>query len=125
MAKLPYLQLYTGDILKDTEFRSVSLPARGLWLMMLCIMHEAPRRGYLELASGKPLSHDELARVTGSSSEEVSPLMKELESAGVFSRTTAGTIYNRRMVRDEKERQKHAQRQRKYRGKQRKKEGEK
>ena len=39
--------------------------------------------------------------MTGCSLEQVSRLLRELEDSGVFSRTEHGTIYSRRMVKDE------------------------
>jgi len=106
MAKRPAFQFYPGDWLKDPAVRSVSLAARGLWIDMLCLMHESPRRGYLQLANGKPVTAEQLARMTGCSTDEVSRLLQELEYAGVFSCTEHGVIYSRRMVRDEQKRQK-------------------
>lgn len=102
--KLPSLQFYPGDWLKDPAVRSVSLSARGLWVDMLCLMHESVRRGFLQHATGKPITREQLARMTGCSTEEVSHLLQELEDSGVFSRTEHGIIYNRRMVRDEQKR---------------------
>ncbi len=48
-SKLPAFQFYPGDWLKDPAVRSLPLEARGLWIDLLCIMHESDRRGYLEL----------------------------------------------------------------------------
>jgi hypothetical protein len=42
--------------------------------------------------------------MTGGSRDEVIGLLQELENLGVFSRTTASIIYNRRMVSDEEKR---------------------
>ncbi|HEY4262789.1 MAG TPA: hypothetical protein VGM98_21700, partial [Schlesneria sp.] len=101
--RLPAFQFYPGDWMKDTELRSVSLSARGLWIEMLCLMSEAQRRGYLQDATGSPLGHLQIARMAGCSPQTAKKLIKELEDAGVFSRTeTGGIIYCRRMVRDEK-----------------------
>jgi len=105
MPKLPAMMFYPGDWLKDPAIRAVSLAARGLWIDMLCLMHESPRRGYLQHVSGKPVTAEQLARMTGCSTDEVSRLLQELEDAGVFSCTEHGVIYSRRMVRDEHIRQ--------------------
>jgi hypothetical protein len=43
--------------------------------------------------TGKPVSDEQLARMTGSSSGQVSRLLQELEDSGVFSRTEHGMIY--------------------------------
>jgi hypothetical protein len=71
---------------------------------MLCLMFESVRRGYLQHATGKPVTAEQLARMTGCSTDEVSRLLQELEDSGVFSRTEHGVIFNRRMVRDEHKR---------------------
>jgi biotin operon repressor len=102
--KLPSFQFYPGDWMKDPGVRSVSLEARGLWIDMLCLLFESGRRGYLQHATGKPVSDEQLARMTGGSSGQVSRLLQELEDSGVFSRTEHGTIYSRRMIRDERKR---------------------
>jgi uncharacterized phage protein (TIGR02220 family) len=99
MSKLPAMQFFTSDWLSDSGVRSVSYAARGLWMDMLCLMSENDPRGFLKL-NGKPVSADQLARMTGGQPDEVSRLLTELETAGVFS-TDRGIIYSRRIVRDE------------------------
>jgi hypothetical protein len=116
MTKLPYIQLFTGDLIKDPGYRALSYAARGLWLDMLCLMHESDRRGYLQL-NGKPIDATLLARMTGGLPDEVSRLLQELEDSGVFSRTTHGMIYNRRMADKEKERKAAARRQENFKSK--------
>jgi hypothetical protein len=59
--------------------------------------------GYLQINNQSP-SFEDLARLTGSSVNQIEILMTELEVKGVFSRTAAGKIYCRRMVRAEKNR---------------------
>ena len=101
----PAFLFYPADWLGDPAVRAVSLAARGLWTDMLCLMHQLPRRGYLQLESGTPVTAEQLARMTGCSTDEVSRLLQELETAGVFSCTEPGVIYSRRMVREERKRQ--------------------
>ncbi len=101
--KLPYFPFYAGDWMKDTSLRSVSIAARGLWFEMLCLMHESERRGFLQI-NGKPPTLEQLARMTGCSTEEASRCLLELETALVFSTTNDGIIYSRRMKRDEEKR---------------------
>jgi len=90
--------------MKDPALRSVSIAARGLWIDMLCLLFESDRRGYLQHCTGKPVTPDQLARMTGCSAEEVSRLLQELEDSGVFSRTDHGVLFSRRMVSDERKR---------------------
>ena len=87
--------------MKDPALRACSIGARGLWADMLCLMFESINRGHLQHATGKPVTAEQLARMTGCSAEEVLRLLQELEDSGVFSRTDNGVIYSRRMVRDE------------------------
>jgi hypothetical protein len=63
-------------------------------------MHEAEPYGHLRL-NGRDISNDALARMIGSSLKDLQRYLDELEAAGVFSRTESGTIFSRRMVKDE------------------------
>lgn len=67
---------------------------------MLGLMHEAEPYGHL-LLNGRPVPNDVLARLIGVEVRELSGAVKELDRMGVFSRTDAGVIFSRRMVRDE------------------------
>jgi hypothetical protein len=98
--KKPAFQFYPGDWLRDPSLRSCSLAARGLWMDMLCFMHESSRRGFL-LIGIMPVKADKLARMVGETLETTQILLHELREAGVFSETDDGTIYSRRIVRDE------------------------
>jgi hypothetical protein len=102
--KLPWFSFYPEDWLSDEKLRACTLAARALWTDMLCLMHKNDRRGYLQL-SGKPVTADQLARMTGCSTDDVSRLLAELISAGVPSVSEHGILYSRRMVRDEALRQ--------------------
>lgn len=88
--------------------RGVSLEARGLWVDMMCFMHQAEPYGHLKVGH-KDILVGVLARMVGSDVRTVERLLLELEEAGVFSRTESGTIYSRRMVRDHEIRMKRAQ----------------
>jgi hypothetical protein len=93
----PWLKFYPSDWRADPALRMCSIAARGLWIEMLCIMHEAD--GSL-LVNGKQLTPRQLAVLTGTTPDEVKELMVELSDAGVFSRDEHGTIYSRRMKAD-------------------------
>ena len=95
----PWLKFYPRDWRGDQALRACSVAARGLWIEMLCIMHEAQPYGHLILG-GRAVSGDVLARVSGLGADECGELLAELESAGVLSRTRKGIIYSRRMVKD-------------------------
>lgn len=78
--------------------------ARGIWLDMLALMWTAPRRGYLETFSGQ-ITPVELARICGEPEADVEQALSKLKAEGVYSTDASGTIYNRRYVRDEQQRQ--------------------
>src|SRR4051812_15795604 len=90
-AKLPWMKFFPSDWRSDPALRMCSLAARGLWMEMLSIMHEAVPRGSL-LVNGKNMGPKQLANLCGATVRETSALLKELEVAGVFSRAEDGTI---------------------------------
>ena len=104
--KLPFMQFYPGDWLRDPAVRAASSGARGLWFDILCLMWDRTPRGYLQLQEGVPLTEVLLARMTGNTEEEIVSWLEELEQLGVFSRTNSGVIFSRRMARDEAKRTK-------------------
>lgn len=95
----PWLKFYPSDWRSDPALRLCGLAARGLWIELLCIMHEAEPRGYL-LVNSAPLSERQVAALIGSTVKEVTGLIAELDEAGVLSRTESGIIFSRRIVRD-------------------------
>ena len=101
MAKRPAFQFYPGDWLRDTALRCCSVAARGLWIDMLCIMHQGEPYGHLTV-KGTPLEPPALGRMVGASPREINLWLAELEGAKVFSRTSIGVIFSRRMVNDER-----------------------
>lgn len=103
--KAPSFQFYPGDWLHDSALRLISVGARGLWIDMMCVMHQSEPYGYLKV-NHKVILPVNLARIVGLSLPETEGYLSELEEAGVFSRDADGAIYSRRMVRDEELRQK-------------------
>jgi hypothetical protein len=95
----PWLKWYPSDWRADPGLRMCSFAARGLWVDILGLMHEAEPYGHL-LINGRPPSNGQLLSMLGGSSKEIATLIAELESAGVFSRTEEGIIFSRRMIRD-------------------------
>lgn len=87
------------DWQRDPALRMCSLAARGAWMEMLAIMHDADPCGHL-LVNGRQPSMRQLASVCGATEKECTKLVAELEECGVFSRTEDGVIFSRRMVRD-------------------------
>lgn len=101
----PWFKFYPTDWRSDSGLRMCSRAARGLWIDMLTIMHEATPRGELRVA-GVALDVATLSRCLGEPADDVAADLAELERAGVFSRRKNGVIFSRRMVRDEEKRRK-------------------
>lgn len=94
-------KFYWSDWLSDSGLRRSSFSARGLWIDMLCIAAQSDPIGYLTVKQ-VPLTVHDIARMCGGSEPETGTLIEELERNGVLSRDRNGTIYSRRMVRDDK-----------------------
>jgi hypothetical protein len=92
---------YPADWRKDTALQLCSIAARGVWLELLCVMHECTPYGHLAL-NGAPMPEASAARLIGVTVAEYRRAMVELERSAIFSRTDAGVLYSRRMVRDER-----------------------
>lgn len=105
--KRPSFQFYPGDWLRDAALRSCSAAARGLWMDMLCFMHEGSPYGYLKV-NHKVILSPNLARMTGLTLEETEGCLAELRDAGVFQVDEDGAMFSKRMVRDEDVRNKRA-----------------
>ena len=95
----PWLKFYPSDWRSDPRLRLCSLEARGLWMELVCLMHEAEPYGHATM-SGAPLTDRQLGALAGVSAKDAARLLGELDQAGVFSRTDGGVIFSRRMVRD-------------------------
>jgi hypothetical protein len=101
--KLPWFQFFARDWRTNMKLRRCSLAARGLWVEMLCMMHECEERGML-ISAGQPwLDHEVAAAVGGDHSANLL-LLRELLDKGVCKRDGRGTLYSSRMTRDESRR---------------------
>lgn len=94
----PWMKFYASDWRSDPRLKMCSAGARGVWIEMICLMHEATPYGHL-LVHGQPPNEAQLASLTGIPSAELNHLVAELERMGVFSRTKEGVIYSRKLVR--------------------------
>jgi hypothetical protein len=101
--KLPAIQFYPGDWLKDAV-SGCSLAAQGLWLRMLFLMHESEQRGFLSI-KGEPMPEAFIAKKCGATLKEFVKLYGELQALGIPSKNENGCIFSRRMVKDEEKRQ--------------------
>ena len=110
--KLPAIQFYTGDWLKDEGVNLSSLAAQGLWINMLCYMNASPVRGTLAKANGEAMTVEDLAHLVRIPVKECQALLDELIRNNVPSIDLNGEtpMYtSRRMLADEHVRQRCAE----------------
>jgi len=74
--------------------------ARGLWIDMICYMHEGNPYGHLKVGN-KVILPTNLASMAGAALQDVKGWLDELGQSGVFDSLPDGTIFSKRMVRDE------------------------
>ena len=96
----PSFQFYPGDWRRDPALRTCSMAAKGLWIELMCVMHESEEYGFLVVA-GKAMDERDIAKIIGETPTFCKKIIKELEEKFVFSRDSRGAIYSRRMVKDE------------------------
>lgn len=114
--RLPYWQVYPGDIRKDVAFQTLSYHYRGIWWELLMLMHCSEDRGRL-VSNGAPIGTPGVARLLGLSEKEAEQAIQVLTSSGVASRDESGALICRRMVREQDERKAVADRVYRYRKK--------
>lgn len=105
MSSTRFLKFYPSDWRGDPALSICSLAARGLWIEMICIMHEADPYGTLSFR-GKPIGSELLARMASLPVGEVEQALAELREAGVFDVQKNGVIFSRKMKRARKMREK-------------------
>jgi len=114
--KLPWIKFYPTDWQAEPTLRTCSLASKGLWIEMLGLMAHSVRHGYLcKMNSPDPMPPEDLAKILGQPIEEIKSLLQDLERNGVFSKTSDGFVYSRRLLKDAKIRKRNC----KYKSKQR------
>lgn len=104
--KHPHIPLYTGDWMKDTELSLCKPATRGVWIDLLCAMHERNRSGELRGTS------EQLSRLARCSTVELEAALTDLQTTGAalaVYRNDSWLIANRRMRREAVTREKRAQ----------------
>lgn len=113
MSRSPAAQFYFADYLRDT--RTLSIQARGAWMDVLCIMWFSQEKGRCNA------DVTQMKRLWGVENEAAEAILEELIASKIcdVERDCNGnvTLINRRMVRDEKERQSTKDRVKRFREK--------
>jgi hypothetical protein len=114
--KRPAFQFYPGDWLKDPALTLCSPATRGIWIDLLCAMHELDQTGQI---TG---TREQLARTGRCSLVELDQALADLSDTGAATVTVRHgkvTVINRRMKRQYDERKSNADRQKRRRAKKR------
>lgn len=98
MTKMPAMMFYVGDWRKDPNLCRCTHAAKGVWVDILCLMHESEERGVL------PWAAEEIANAVGGERTSTLALIDELTRKGVCTIREDGAMVCRRMVRDESKR---------------------
>jgi hypothetical protein len=93
--KQPYLPLYTGDWKKDPELSSCSPATRGVWIDLLCTMHDS----CAATLTGTPDKLSRLARCSASEMQLALIELRDSRSALVHDHDGVFTITCRRLLR--------------------------
>ncbi len=101
MGKNPAFQFYVKDWLSDPQLQCVSASSRGIWIDALCFMWEAPERGRL---TGTAEELAKLLRATNGDFTQFIEDLKRHKFADVTICNNEVTLINRRMIREQKER---------------------
>lgn len=102
-SRQPAFQFYPADWRKDPKLQMCSMMTQGVWINLLCAMWEQNPKGRI---TG---SKAEFCRLLGCTPREFAAFLRENtlhKFADVAIRNGAVTVENRRMVREEKARQK-------------------
>lgn len=100
--KLPAFQFYPGDWMKDPNLSMCAPATRGIWMDLLCAMHENGRSGRVVGAT------EQLARLCRCTAADLASAIEELsttKAAHVSERNGIVTVECRRMRRESQERE--------------------
>jgi hypothetical protein len=112
MSKLPWFKFNPSWWMSDTELSKCTSATRGVWIDLLCAMHQSGRSGELRGTT------DQIARLARCSTAELTQALTELQATGtadVTFRNNDVTVTNRLMKREAKTRTDTALRVKKHR----------
>lgn len=112
--RTPWMQFFAGDWLNDPLVSQCDPATRGIWMDLLCAMHQLDQRGQI---SG---TLEKLARIARCTAEEMHKAVDDLRATGAADVQICNgvvTLVNRRMHRESEQRQANYTRQLRKRGK--------
>jgi len=104
LSKLAAFQFYPGDWLKDPALSICSPGARGVWMDVLCLMFESPKRGYL-VTNHQPWTLKQLSEALRGHASANLLFLKELVRNGVMKHDKKRGYFSARLVQDERNRE--------------------
>lgn len=112
MGKRPSFQFYPGDWMKDPALSMCAPATRGIWVDLLCAIHELDHAGQV---TGTPEQLSRLCRCSVAQFVDALSEIRLTRSADVTERNGIVTVISRRMKRDNIEREKTNERVKKHR----------
>ena len=100
----PWFKLDATDWLGDLKLRDISPAARGVWIDILCLMHQSEERGVL-ITNGEPWDFNKVVKRVANGSRACRQACRELVAKEVMSVRQDGAFFSKRMVNDEKQMQ--------------------
>jgi len=97
---LPAMPFYFGDWRKAPEIRALDLDVRMIWFEMIGYMWESTERGYFTL-NDKPVITPVISKMIGVDISTMERALQQMEEFNVYSKRKDGSIFCRKMVRDE------------------------
>jgi hypothetical protein len=100
-ADMPYIKWYPRDWLSDTNVRLLSNEEKGIWTDLINIMATCNPYGHLTGTDGGPMADADACKLVNMPTPEAfRAISYVLITKGVASRTDAGVLFSRRLVRD-------------------------
>ena len=98
---IPAFLFYTRDWLSDLSLNNCSIAAQGLWIKLLCIMHEGKPYGTLSI-NNIPIKKENMCGKTGLMHDKFCQYFEELVDNNVVRFDIENQYYySKRMVKDE------------------------
>jgi len=100
----PSFQFFPNDWLIDAALNQCSLETQGLWIRLMCLMHQSEEYGFL-IVGGQILDEKRIRNGINMTPKRFQKAFKELVDFKVIKQDDRGAYYSKRMVEDEKLRQ--------------------
>ena len=97
MSKRPSFQFYPADWLNNASLQSCGAYAAGVYINILCLMHQSEKYGYL-LIGGRPPTAAGIAKALRGNVKGTTSALQRLVQKGVLKKDTDGVLYSPRMV---------------------------